>query len=203
MYHSYIANYLDETAKIANQLSGEQAEVTNGLIQIINEAKKKNGRVFFIGVGGGSGTGSHATNDFNKIGGISSFNLTDNPSLFTALANDEGWDSVFIRQMQMHHFNETDVLFVFSVGGGNEETSPNIVKAVDYALSVNAKIVGVVGRENGHTAQNGHAVIVLPIMHEDRVTAHTENWQLVINHLIVNALVAVPESEETTETENA
>lgn len=191
MYQSYIKTYLEETAKIAQQLAEENVEDIENIIEIVKQVKENKGNIFFIGVGGGSGTGSHAKNDFNKIGGVSSYNLTDNASLVTALANDEGWDSIFVRQMQMHNFDGDDALFIFSVGGGSETTSPNIVKAIDHAKECNAKILGVVGKDNGHAAKHGDGVAIIPTMHVDRITAHTENWQLVLNHLIVNAIANV------------
>lgn len=188
MYTAYIKTYLEETGVIAQKLLAEQMGTIERMISIIVESKKNNGRVFFIGVGGGAGTGSHATNDFNKIAEISSFNLTDNPSLFTAIANDEGWDAPFVRQLEMHHFNSNDCLFVYSVGGGSSTTSPNIVKAVDFVKRAGGKVLGVLGKSNGHTAQHGDAVVVIPTVDESRITPHTENWQLIFDHLIVNAI---------------
>lgn len=188
MYEDYTKQYLVETSRIAERIAQEQMDVVERLISIIAEVKTKQGRVFFIGIGGGSGTGSHAANDFCKIAEVSTINLTDNPSLFTALTNDEGWDAIFIRQLKMHHCGPNDCVFVFSVGGGSPSTSPNIVKAVDYAKSVNAKVVGVVGKSTGRTAEIGDAVVVIPTMDESRITPHTENWQLIFDHLIVNAI---------------
>lgn len=188
MYEGYIQNYLNETSNIALRCIEQHINVVERMIGIIKGVKEKKGNVFFIGVGGGSGTGSHATNDFNKIAGVSSYNLTDNASLASALANDEGWDSIFVRQLIMHNCNSNDCLFIYSVGGGSSTTSPSIVKAIDYAKQVNAKILGVVGKVDGYTARQGDAVFIVPMVHPDRVTAHTENWQLVINHLLVNAM---------------
>ena len=144
--------------------------------------------MFIIGIGGGSGSGSHATCDFNKIGGVSTSNLSDNPTLFTALANDEGWDSVFWRQMEMHHFGQNDCILVFSVGGGNPNVSSNLMAAVDYAKKQGGRVIGVIGNDQGHTAKEGHAVVVVPLKHDDRRTPHTENFQMILNHLIVNAI---------------
>jgi len=188
MYKDYIKNFLGETGKITQLLAEEQAEVINDMVNIVREVRDNKGRVFIAGIGGGSGTGAHATCDFNKIGGVSTFNLSDNATLFTALANDEGWDSVFHRQMEMHHFNDSDCLLIFSVGGGNAELSSNLMKAVDFVKERNGKVIGVVGRDDGHTAIHGDAVVVIPNMHDDRRTPHTENYQMVFNHLIVNAL---------------
>lgn len=187
---SFTATFLTEMRLIADQLLVEGQEVIERMLQILHELKARQGRLFIIGVGGGAGTGSHAANDFMKIGGIATINLSDNASLVTALANDEGWDSIFIRQLVMHHFTKSDCLLVFSVGGGTATTSPNLVTAINHARALGAPIIGVVGKADGHAAHVGTAVLVIPTVAEERRTAHTESWQLVLNHLLVNALAS-------------
>lgn len=195
MYQKYIRGYLAEMYQISQLLYDDPNAISaiQKMAEIIEITRANKGRVFFIGVGGGAGTGSHATNDFNKIAGVSALCLSDNPSLFSALANDLGWESVFTEQMIMHRFNANDVLFVFSVNGGKPDISSNIVKAVDYAQDLGAKVLGVVGRDSGHVAKYGDAVCVIPIVDESRVTPHSETWQLAINHLLVNAVASAGE----------
>lgn len=188
----YIKNYLSETAEIAGKISREAIEK---VLSILLEVKRNKGRVFFLGIGGGAGTGSHAANDFNKIAKIPTISLSDNAALLTALTNDEGWDSVFKRQLEMHNFNNKDCIFIYSVGGGTETTSRNLVLAIDYAKSLGARVLGVVGKETGATAQKADACIVVPCLEEKRRTAHTEDFQMVIDHLLVN-LIAETESNE-------
>ncbi len=177
----FIKTYLSETAIIAQQLD---AQVIEKALHILLQVKKQGGRLFFLGVGGGAGTGSHATNDFNKIAQISTFCLSDNPGLLTALANDEGWESIFKRQLQMHKLGANDCIFIFSVGGGNQNVSSNLVSAISYAKEVGAKIIGVVGSDTGATAKLADACIFVPLLHPDRKTPHTEDFQLIMNHLL-------------------
>lgn len=183
--HSFIDQYLKRTAQIANQCSREDLEKMANILAITREL---NGRIFFLGIGGGAASASHATNDFNKLAKISTFCLTDNVGLFSALANDEGWDSVFKRQLEMHHLTAKDCLFIFSVNGGTQTISGNLVKAIEYAKVVGSRIVGVVGRESGVTAQVADARLVVPLLEESMVTPHTEDFQLLVNHLLVNLL---------------
>jgi|SRR3989344_29039 len=183
--HQFIDQYLKRTAQIANECSREQLEKMAAVLAITRELR---GRIFFLGIGGGAASASHATNDFNKIAKISTFCLTDNVGLFSALANDEGWDSVFKRQLEMHQLTAKDCLFIFSVGGGTQTASKNLVYAIEHAKSVGARIVGVVGRSTGATAQMADACLVVPTIEESMVTPHTEDWQLVVNHLLVNLL---------------
>lgn len=186
----YIGNYLDEAIDILQLMANTQVDIIESLVNHLKKVKENGGRIFFIGVGGAAGTGSHATNDFNKIAGIPALCLTDNPSLFTALANDEGLESVFTRQMEMHRFGPEDCLFVFSVGGGSDTTSKNITNAVKMANQLGAVVLGVVGRDTGYTAKNGEAVVVIPIVAEERVTPHSESFGLLVEHLLANAVIA-------------
>jgi D-sedoheptulose 7-phosphate isomerase len=183
--HSFIDQYLKRTAQIANECSRERLEKMADILSITRELK---GRVFFLGIGGGAASASHATNDFNKIAKISTFCLTDNVGLFSALANDEGWDSVFKRQLEMHNLTAKDCLFIFSVNGGTQNISGNLVKAMEYAKVVGARILAVVGRETGVAAQVADACLVVPKIEESMVTPHTEDYQLVVNHLLINLL---------------
>jgi len=77
---------------------------------------------------------------------------------------------------------------VFSVGGGNLEKniSANIVKALQLAQEVGAKITGIVGRDGGYTAKVATAVVVVPTISDDTVTPHAEAFQAVVWHMIVS-----------------
>jgi hypothetical protein len=77
---------------------------------------------------------------------------------------------------------------VFSVGGGNpaKNVSVNLVRAVEYARSVGARVFGVVGRDGGYTAEVADVCIVVPTVNPEHVTAHTEGFQAVIWHLLVS-----------------
>lgn len=179
----FIKTYLSETAIIAQQLD---SQVIEKALHILLHVKRQAGRVFFLGVGGGASSGSHAANDFNKVAQISTFCLSDNIGLLTALANDEGWESIFKRQLQMHKLGANDCIFIYSVGGGNQSISNNLVSAIGYAKEVGAKIIGVVGSDTGATAKLADACIFVPLLHPDRKTPHAEDFQLVINHLLSN-----------------
>lgn len=189
----FINTYLSETAEIAKNINQQAIEK---MIDVLLEVKSQGGRVFFLGVGGGAATGSHATNDFNKIAGIPTVCLTDNIGLLTALANDEGWESVFRRQLEMQKLNSQDCLFIYSVGGGTETVSKNLVLAIEYAKAMGAKIIGVVGKETGATAREADACIVVPCPDDSRRTPHTEDFQLIMDHLLVNLLAKISKNEE-------
>lgn len=182
---SYIARYLQEVVEIATHIDQKQVQA---IVDILLETRNNNGRLFILGVGGGAGNATHAVNDFRKIANIESYTPTDNASELTARINDDGWDTSFARWLEGSRLRKGDMLMVFSVGGGNQEknVSTNIVKALELAKRVGAKITGVVGRDGGYTAKVGDAVVIVPTISQDTVTPHAESFQAVVWHMIVS-----------------
>ncbi len=182
---AYTSRYFEEAARICGAI--DQGQVDR-MVAILAALRQGPGRLFFIGVGGGAGNAGHAVNDFRKIAGIETYAPTDNVSELTARVNDDGWDSSFSKWLAVSRLGAEDVLFVFSVGGGDAERniSANIVQAVRLAQEVGAKVIGVVGRDGGYTAKVADACVVIPTMSADTVTPHTEAFQAVVWHLIVS-----------------
>jgi len=181
---TFVQTHLREAITIIEQLDAERIEQ---LAQELVTLRANGGRLFFLGVGGSAGNCSHAVNDFRKIAGIEAYAPTDNVSELTARTNDEGWHTIFSEWLKVSRFNNKDALFVLSVGGGNLEKniSPNLVHAVQLARQVGAKVLGIVGRDGGYTAQMGDAVVVVPTVNPDSITPHSEAFQAVIWHLLV------------------
>jgi len=181
---TFVQTHLREAITIIEQLDAERIEQ---LAQELVTLRANGGRLFFLGVGGSAGNCSNAVNDFRKIAGIEAYAPTDNVSELTARTNDEGWHTIFAEWLKVSRFNNKDALFVLSVGGGNLEKniSPNLVHAVQLARQVGAKVLGIVGRDGGYTAQMGDAVVVVPTVNPDSITPHSEAFQAVIWHLLV------------------
>jgi D-sedoheptulose 7-phosphate isomerase len=182
---SFASSHLQEVKAIIDRLD---VEVIERMAKLLAQARENRGRLFFLGVGGSAGNCSHAVNDFRKIVGIEAYAPTDNVSELTARTNDEGWETVFIEWLKVSQLRPNDVVFVFSVGGGNLEknVSPNLVRALQYAKDVSATILGVVGRDGGYTAKVGDAVCVVPTVNPEAVTPHSEAFQAVVWHLLVS-----------------
>ena len=155
---------------------------------LLAETRKNGGRLFILGVGGSAGNASHAVNDFRKLTGIEAYAPTDNVSELTARTNDEGWATVFEAWLRVSRLSATDMLLVFSVGGGNleKQVSPNLVTALQYARSVGSKVAGIVGRSDGFTAQVADACVVVPVVNSAHVTPHAEAFQAVVWHCLVS-----------------
>jgi D-sedoheptulose 7-phosphate isomerase len=182
---SYAAQHLKEASEIIQKLDIESIEKVADLLANV---KKDQGRIFFLGVGGSAGNCSHAVNDFRKIVEIESYAPTDNVSELTARTNDDGWPTIFEPWLKLSKLNSKDVVFIFSVGGGNLEKniSPNLVNALKLAKTVGAKITGVVGRDGGYTAQVADACVIIPTVNTETITPHSEAFQAVVWHLLVS-----------------
>lgn len=181
----YTQRHLDESAAIIRKLDCAAIVKT---VELLVELRARGGRLFLLGVGGSAANCSHAVNDFRKICGIESYAPTDNVSELTARTNDEGWLTVFSEWLKTSRLNAKDLVFVFSVGGGNLErnVSPNLVAALQYAQLIGAPICGIVGRDGGYTAQVADACVTIPTVNPDNVTPHTEAFQAVVWHLLVS-----------------
>ena len=112
----FIKEYLSNTS---NVLSLVNQKIIKDIIFALKKLKKKKGRVFFLGVGGGAGNATHAVNDFRKICGIESYTPSDNVSELTARINDDGWENSYKDWLIVSNLSKRDALFIFSVGGGN------------------------------------------------------------------------------------
>lgn len=177
-------SFLEDIRVIIQQIDCDAVEK---MAKILADTRKDSGRLFILGVGGSAANASHAVNDFRKITGIETYAPTDNVSELTARTNDEGWASVFSSWLEVSHLKKNDTILVLSVGGGNVEknVSPNLVLALQYAQKIGSKIVGVVGRDGGYTAQVSDACVIIPTVNAENVTPYTEAMQSVIMHLLV------------------
>ena len=182
---SFSRLFLDEVKQVVDNLDVASIESVVGRLAAVRE---RGGRLFILGVGGSAANASHGVNDFRKIVGLEAYTPTDNVSELTARTNDEGWTSVFQAWLVGSRLRPEDALLIFSVGGGDAQknVSPNLVSALDYAKSIGATIVGIVGRDGGYTAKLADACIIVPTVNPTHVTPHTEAFQGVIWHLLVS-----------------
>ena len=185
MYQDYINSYFSEMKEIIEKID---KEAIHKIIEILEEVRSNKGRLFILGVGGGAGHASHAVNDFRKLAGIEAYTPVDNVSELTARVNEEGWESVFVRWLEISSLRAKDAVMVFSVGGGHQEKniSMNIVDALNFSKKAGAKIIGIVGRDGGYTKKMADACILVPVVNPETITPHTESFQAVIWHLIVS-----------------
>lgn len=182
---AFINQHLSEVTEVINRL--DRAAIRSMVDRLV-QIRAQGGRIFFLGVGGSAGSCSHAVNDFRKLCGIESYSPIDNVSELTARINDEGWENCFADWLKVSRLKKEDALFILSVGGGSAEknVSPNLVKAIDFAKSAGASVLGIVGRDGGYTARQASACVVIPTVNAESITPHTEAFHAVVWHLLVS-----------------
>ena len=127
----YAKRYASYLSDLLRDLDVAAIEKT---MEIFQEARAAGKTIFFVGNGGSAATSSHFAEDLEygtRIEGKKSFrvrSLTDNTAYITAVGNDEGYENIFLQQLQ-NHFSAGDVLVGISASGN----SPNVIKAVEYA----------------------------------------------------------------------
>lgn len=175
----FVDRYLEEVRDVAARLDHAAIEA---VVDLLSDVRAKGGRVFFLGVGGSAGNASHAVNDFRKICDIEAYTPVDNVSELTARINDDGWETSFVNWLKGSRLGANDAVWVFSVGGGDAErgVSINLIRALEYAKSVGARVCGVVGRTGGYTAKVADACVIIPTVNPETITPHAESFQAVV-----------------------
>jgi D-sedoheptulose 7-phosphate isomerase len=181
----FIDSFVAQTLEAIGRIDREAiAAMVDGLTAV----KRRGGRLFIVGSGGGAGHASHAVNDFRKIVDLEAYAPTDNVSELTARINDDGWESSYASWLRTSRFRRDDALLVLSVGGGNvaKRVSVNLVRCIEVAREVGAAVFGIVGRDGGYTKVMADACVVIPVVDPELVTPHTEGLQAVVWHLLVS-----------------
>ncbi|BCB76628.1 SIS domain-containing protein [Phytohabitans flavus] len=172
------SQYLDELKKVIDQVDVDQVTaVIDTLVRVHDRA----GSVYIFGNGGSASTASHFVTDFNKGIGAS-FRLAclnDNVPTVLAVANDIGYDQVFVHQLHSL-LDPTDLVIAIS-GSGN---SPNVVEAVRYAKGRDVETVALVGYDGGQLRELADHCIHVPVPDMQKV----EDVHLAMNHLMMTVL---------------
>lgn len=172
---SYLSLVHDTLSKI------NRSEISE-LMQVLEDAYLKERSIFVLGNGGSAATASHFCNDFNKgisYGRTTKFKvqcLNDNVATLLALANDVGYNQVFIEQLK--NFVKREDIVIGISGSGNSE---NVIKAIEYANSRGATTVGLLGFNGGKLKSIVKHSLLVPINNMQVV----EDVHLVINHLLM------------------
>ncbi len=185
MTENFSDKYLEETRGILERLdSGKIEKMASALAAL----RRRKGRLFILGVGGGAGHAGHAVNDFRKLCGIEAYAPSDNVSELTARINDDGWEDCYADWLKASRLGPKDLVLVFSVGGGDvrAKVSVNLVRALRLAARVKARSLAVVGRPDGFAARACDPCLVVPQADPRRVTPHTEGMQAVVWHLLIS-----------------
>ncbi|MEJ2706180.1 MAG: SIS domain-containing protein [Anaerolineales bacterium] len=185
----YVKSYM---SKLQETLDYLPLDLLNQVIYILHEARLNRRQIFIMGNGGSAATASHfvadlAKNtrkpgwpDFRVIG------LTDNMAIFSALANDEGYENVFVQQLAS--FVEPEDVVIGISASGN---SSNVLRAIDLANQVGAVTIGFTGFNGGILG----TLVDIHLHVDSDVIEHVEDIHLMFEHLICKALREIAAGE--------
>ncbi len=175
----FAKNYL---AYLTQVISSLDTTAIGKFVDLVVDAREKGRQIFFIGNGGSAATASHFANDIS-IGTrttrkpFKAMSLTDNVAILTALGNDEGYEYIFVKQLQ-NFANPNDVLVAISASGN----SPNIIKALEFAKTNKMFIVGLSGFDGGKLKQMSDLAINVSTPKGEY--GPVEDLHMVVDHLV-------------------
>jgi D-sedoheptulose 7-phosphate isomerase len=177
---------------IQETVSGLPVESIAKVVEILRTARFDGRQVFIMGNGGSASTATHFVCDLAKNTrreGLPHFRvigLTDNIAIFSAYANDEGYEHVFSTQLD-NLVNRDDIVIGISASGN----SRNVLNAVSLAKSRNAVTVGFTGFDGGRL----RSLVDINVHVDSHVIEHVEDIHLMLEHMIVKALKEVVDAE--------
>ena len=177
--NAFAAGYLNYLNQV---LSGFNVEEISAFVKVLVEARQRDAQIFFMGNGGSATTASHFANDL-AIGTRSldkpfrAMGLTDNQAIVTAISNDNGYENIFVQQLQVLMKKEDAVVAISASGN-----SKNLVKAIEYANSNGASTVGITSFDGGQLHQITKHGVHVPANKGEYGPA--EDAHMVLNHLI-------------------
>ncbi|MBN2421627.1 SIS domain-containing protein [Candidatus Woesearchaeota archaeon] len=188
VHKEYINTFFKECKTIIDEVNKEDI---NKVIELLFNAWKQGKQIFLMGNGGSASTATHFTADLAKTTmtkGRKRFKaicLNDNIPLMSAWVNDEGWENLYLGQLE-NLFEKGDILIGFSVHGGSGKGnagnwSQNLTKAYQYVIDNKGTTIGFSGFDGGAMKQICDACVVVPF----NATPHVEAFHVVLQHLII------------------
>lgn len=162
-------------------------------VEMMLEAREKGAKIIFIGNGGSAATSSHFANDigygtrcYEKP--FKALSLTDNNAVITAVGNDDGYDQIFIKQLQVL-MERGDVVIAISASGN----SPNLIRAIEYTKSKGNRTFGLVGFDGGELLKICDASIHIKTLSGEY--GPVEDLHMILDHLVGNYLLRFVKNE--------
>lgn len=176
-YFTYLRQALDSIAP----------ESIDKLVEEFENARANGNTIFIVGNGGSATTATSMGNDIGfdilkKSGTDKPFRvlaLTDNTSVITAIANDVGYDNIFINQLRIH-CRQGDKLLAISASGN----SPNVVAAAEWVKAQGGRVISFVGFTGGKLKEISD--VVLHVKSEAGEYGPVEDAHLVLNHILAH-----------------
>ena len=177
-----IQNYISTLQLTMDQLP---RQLIADVIDVLQQARRQGNQVFILGNGGSASTASHFACDLAKNTrqeGLPHFRvigLTDNMAMFSALANDQGYENVFSEQLASL-VRPGDIVIAISASGN----SKNVINAAEMAHRYEATVIGFTGFDGGRLGQLAN----INIQVNSNIIEHVEDIHLMLEHLIVSSI---------------
>jgi D-sedoheptulose 7-phosphate isomerase len=181
-FETFIREYKHD---LANALENLDSDSMQQIVEHVLSILDSGGTVHFIGNGGSSGTPSHSAGDWSKELGIKTICHTDNVTALTAWANDTGYANVFAGALGTWA-KKGDLVIGYS-GSGNSE---NVLNGIDKAKEIGCRTAGITGNYKGGNGGKLAKVVDVAIVCETTSMERIEDLQLIINHMIKEAVKA-------------
>jgi D-sedoheptulose 7-phosphate isomerase len=183
----WMKNYVKDLNETLDKLPFDKIK---DIINVLVKANKEDKQIFVFGNGGSAATASHFINDLGKSSSdklkkrFRCMSLNDNISWITAIGNDYSFEDIFLLQLK-NFARPGDVVITMSVSG----SSPDLVKAFEWAKASGLKTIALIGGKNGKLATIAEHVITINSQHYGIV----EDAHMVISHLLCYAFIEHPE----------
>lgn len=187
---AFAGAYIDHLAQV---MKGIDVKAIARFIETLLDARERAATVFFIGNGGSAATASHFANDL-AIGTQSydkpfrAISLTDNQAIITAIANDFGYQDIFVRQLRTLG-KPGDVVVGISASGN----SPNLIHAFEYAHSAGIRSVAITAFDGGRMKEMADEGIHVPTAPKEYGPA--EDVHMMLDHLVAAYLIRLVRDE--------
>jgi D-sedoheptulose 7-phosphate isomerase len=185
-----VRNYIKE---IQNLLDMLPVELVDEVIEVLHEARLNSRQVFVMGNGGSATTASHFVADLSKntqtphLPNFRVIGLADNMATFSAYANDEGYENVFVKQLA-NLILPYDVVIGISTSGNSQ----NVIKAMELAQQVRARTIAFTGFDGGRLGPMADLHIHVP---SDTIE-HVEDVHLMLEHIIVKMMKEINQESQ-------
>ncbi len=181
-YTKQIRQYIELEKEVLESL--EENEISE-IMNTLEQARLAGKRIFICGNGGSASTASHLECDFNK--GISYTQqikydiecLSDNVPMMMAIANDLGYENIFLEPLK-NKLKMGDIVIGIS-GSGNSE---NVIRAFQYANEIGADTIAFTGYNGGKLKSLAKLNIHVQVDNMQIV----EDVHLILNHMMMYIL---------------
>lgn len=178
--NKFIKSYTSSLSRLLEEID---IEIVTKIVERFEQTIQEKSTIYMIGNGGSAATASHWSNDFSiglKRRGIINYDvksLVDNVPICTAIANDLGYENIFLAQLE-DILKPEDVIFAISCSGN----SPNIINAAEYAKEIGATVISLTGFSGGKL--KGLSDINFHVQTDDGEYGLVEDAHMVLNHII-------------------